>query len=173
MIVKENKHFIEGTTHVTYLHKNDENRHKSYCIYLKFDGICSMMVSKCVGSAHCKYYTEQSLKKQENKDAVNDYDDWIETNILSDCEKIDIDCIDLSAFRIKDKQILARQIKTKLQSSAVFNKELLKPISLHEKEGCYFLDSGDYNSFVKICCAKKIGKTQVMAQIYKKEKLRN
>lgn len=52
------KHFVEGTTHVTYLHKNDERRSKFHCKHLRIGNSCPFR-GKCIGSAHCFYYEEK------------------------------------------------------------------------------------------------------------------
>lgn len=63
---------MTGTAwHVNALRKNEEDirRHKSRCVFFnKENGLCSKVVSRCPGSAHCKYYSENANKKNTEQD---------------------------------------------------------------------------------------------------------
>lgn len=59
-------HFVEGTTHVTYLHKKDERRSKFHCKHLRIGNSCPFR-GKCIGSAHCFYYEEKEQNSSQNK----------------------------------------------------------------------------------------------------------
>ena len=52
------KGFVEGASRITCLHAKDARRHKHWCKYYENDNHCSYSSSKCIGSSHCKYYTE-------------------------------------------------------------------------------------------------------------------
>lgn len=71
--MKEKLHFQDGTTHITYLHKKDDKRHKSKCIHLKSDGSCDTIIFKCIGSSHCDYYKEKDVTM-----SINNHDLWYE-----------------------------------------------------------------------------------------------
>ena len=60
------KHFVEGTTHITYLHKNDERRSKFHCKHLHIGKSCPFW-GKCIGSSHCFYYDEDEQTLSYNK----------------------------------------------------------------------------------------------------------
>jgi|GEM_PF-4974446 len=63
---------MTGTSwHVNILSKKEEDnrRHKSRCVfYNKENGFCSKIVSRCPGSAHCKYYSENAQKSKTEQD---------------------------------------------------------------------------------------------------------
>ena len=60
--------------HITTLHMNerDDRRHKSRCIYYsKINNHCSYRCSKCIGSAHCLKYKEQSQNSHISSQKVD------------------------------------------------------------------------------------------------------
>ena len=69
----EKKVLPDTPWHVGYTKKDesDPRRHKSRCVYIN-NGICSCGRSgcyafKCVGSSHCRYYSEESKDIAEKK----------------------------------------------------------------------------------------------------------
>lgn len=60
------KHFVEGTRHITCLHKNDERRSKFHCKHLRIGNSCPFW-GKCIGSSHCFYYEEKEQNPSQKK----------------------------------------------------------------------------------------------------------
>ena len=52
--------------HITYLHKDDDRRHKVHCTWFRNDK-CLKKADTCFGSAHCREYSE-NLKLLKNID---------------------------------------------------------------------------------------------------------
>ena len=61
---------IGTPSHIDFLHKSDDRRHKSRCIYYdKTDkkchcGTCITYKLKCAGSGHCPEYREKEWYKE-------------------------------------------------------------------------------------------------------------
>ena len=57
--------FVEGTTHITNSDKmkiNDSRRSKYKCYFYE-GGLCAHTLLNCIGSSHCKRYSENKPKK--------------------------------------------------------------------------------------------------------------
>lgn len=63
-------HFPDTPCHIGYVKKkpNDSRRHKSYCIYYENHKCICNGGLRCMGSAHCSYYTTKLKKPNKPKE---------------------------------------------------------------------------------------------------------
>lgn len=122
--------------HVDILRKeeDDTRRHRTRCSYYRKEGeFCSRMVSRCPGSAHCKYYSEKMLPEQRKKKSR------VNAEPFKGKKLIDLTDISIPAmfYRKKDSKQIGNLIKHYKK-----HHELLGAIVVQTVDGKYELVSG-------------------------------
>ncbi len=163
------KGYVEGTRGITYVHKNDERRHRSRCTHHKKDGACAYM-TKCGGSAHCPFYDEiPSAEKHiiksvtmSNEGKREHMGDERKSNDIS--RFTGVQTIMLSDIIVPDKFLRYSPDANKVQELLDYyqiHKRLDKPIFVSIRNGKYYLE----DKYLRYYVAKILGKTWIWAKI--------
>ena len=98
---------MTGTAwHVETLHSGDDRRHKTHCGYYD-GGFCSVMCSKCKGSAHCVYYSEDLVGPKEDPEFQ------IRPEKKDSPKKAEFVAMDMSQFKVGTRFLFCQKKREK------------------------------------------------------------